>query len=139
MFALASKHPAGEGAGKRQVVCGYDYRCARVGNLMQVGHNLRAGVGVEVSCWLVGDDKPRIIEQSSGYGNALLFAATELVGHLEGLGLHAYPAQHLVDAGIALILSRQPVAASTKSRLSHAVRSVSNWKSWKTMPMRLRR
>ncbi len=38
-----------------------------------------ASLIIQVACWLIGQDKGRLVDERAGDGNALLFAAAELV------------------------------------------------------------
>src|SRR5271155_3157675 len=48
--------------------------------LVEEGHDLVAGLGVEVAGGLVGEDDGGAIDEGAGDGNTLLFAAGELIG-----------------------------------------------------------
>ena len=61
-------------------------------------HDAVGGLAVQVAGGLVGDDDLGLVEEGAGDGDALLFAAGELVRHLVGLAAHAYVIQHFRDA-----------------------------------------
>jgi len=48
--------------------------------VVEEGHDLVAGLGVEVSGGLVGEDDGGVIDQGAGDGDALALAAGEFVG-----------------------------------------------------------
>ena len=48
--------------------------------LVEEGHDLIAGVGVEVAGGLVGEDDGGLVDEGAGDGDALALAAGELVG-----------------------------------------------------------
>ena len=61
-------------------------------------HYAVGGLVVEVAGGLVGDDDGRSVQEGTGYGDALLLAAGELMGHLAGFILHTYVLENFFDA-----------------------------------------
>ncbi len=49
---------------------------------MEQFHNLRAGMGVEVARWLIGQDQHRIVDESAGDCHTLLLAAGKFLGQM---------------------------------------------------------
>ena len=54
--------------------------------LVEEGHDLVAGLGVEVSGGLVGEDDGRVVDEGTGDGDALSLTAGELVGLVQHAG-----------------------------------------------------
>ncbi len=54
--------------------------------IVEEGHDLVAGLGVEVSGGLVGEDDGGMVDQSAGDGDPLALAARELVGFVHHAG-----------------------------------------------------
>ena len=65
---------------------------------MELGHNLFAGLGVEIAGGLVGQYQARLVEDGAGQDNALLLAARQLMGHLVAFVEHPHFLEHLLDA-----------------------------------------
>lgn len=83
-------------------MCGHDYGGIAFGrDAVEVGHDVLACGGVEVSGGLVGENESGLVEQCTCDDYALLFSARELVWHLEGFGGHSYAPEDAVDACFA--------------------------------------
>ena len=70
--------------------------------LVEEGHDLVAGLGVEVSGGLVGEDDGGVVDQGAGDGDALALAAGELVGLVHHAGAEVDGLEDFLGAGDAL-------------------------------------
>ena len=74
----------------------------RAWSVIEESHDLEAGLGVEVSRGLVGEDDRRIVDQSARDGDALALAAGELVGLVHHARFQADIGERLLGALQAL-------------------------------------
>ena len=70
--------------------------------VVEEGHDLVAGFGVEVSGGLVGEDDGGVVDQGAGDGDALALAAGELIGLVHHAGAEADALEDFLGAGDAL-------------------------------------
>ena len=70
--------------------------------IVEEGHDLVAGLGVEVSGGLVGEDDGGVVDEGAGDGDALALAAGELVGLVHHAGAEVDALEHGLGAGDAL-------------------------------------
>jgi hypothetical protein len=70
--------------------------------IVEEGHDLDAGLGVEVAGGLVGEDDGGVVDQGAGDGDALALSAGELVGLVVHAGFEVDVAQGLFGALDAL-------------------------------------
>ena len=66
--------------------------------LVEEGHDLVAGLGVEVSGGLVGEDDGGAVDEGAGDGDALALAAGELVGLVHHAGAEVDGLEHGLGA-----------------------------------------
>ena len=67
--------------------------------VVEEGHDLVAGLGVEVSGGLVGEDDGGLVDQGAGDGDALALTAGELVGLVHHAGAEVDGFEHGLGAG----------------------------------------
>src|SRR5207302_2600819 len=75
---------------------------ATVMKIVEEGHDLVAGFGVEVSGGLVGEDDGGAVDEGASDGDALALAAGELVGLVHHAGAEVDALEHGFGAGGAL-------------------------------------
>ena len=133
-MVCAPVHLAGKLSQQLQVVRGHHHQCAGFTDAVQKFCNGMSGFRIQVSGRLIRKDYLRRVEHCTRNHNALLLTTRQFIRQLYPLLL--IPTRFNTSSILSLIspLLFQPVARRTNSRLSYTVRSVSNWKSWNTIP-----
>ena len=100
--------------------------------------NLLAGLAVQLSGRLVGQEQRGPVGQRARDGHALHLAARELGGPVPAPLAEPHVVEQLAGAR-APVGSATPASAIGSSTFSSAVSTGSRWKRWKTKPSRVRR
>ena len=72
---LTFEYTAGKLRYPLQVVGDHEYGGAALANLVQNLHDLTAGLRVQITCGLIGQNQFGVIEQGAGYADTLLLSA----------------------------------------------------------------